>query len=294
MAAYVRGHEHASLGHRFEWLQRRDDLCEPHAVPRIGKDVDELVVLLHVGMRNAPHEYHPIGESARERERPQCLFLGTAADEQHTKIRPTRGQQGDGLDEKIEPFVRVEGAGEADHGLALESEPVPKCRVGLCTEAELTRVDRIRNDGDAVEGNPARSDLVAQALADGRDVVRTAQRERFECTGRAVPNAALRRRAVICRRIFPKRANLVHHGNPQAASDPQRRQRIQYRRMRVQDVRAKRCRQFGDSARSGSHLLNVDCARHTGQRASPHAACDESANHRLPPRPPRSPRAAAS
>ena len=91
--------------------------------------------------------------------------------------------------------------------------------------------------------NAARDDFAAQALADRRDVIGTAQRERFERARRAVAQAAL---ASSCRGRPPRpptaRAPRRRPECRALASDPERRQRIQHGRMRVQDVRPERPR----------------------------------------------------
>ena len=93
VSANVGGDEHAPLRHRFERLQWRDDLGEAHPMARIGEDVDQFVVAMDVGVRNAPREDHSIGESALRGQRLQRRFLRAAADQQHAKVRPPRRKQ---------------------------------------------------------------------------------------------------------------------------------------------------------------------------------------------------------
>ena len=62
MPADVGGDEHPALRHRFERLQRRDELGQAHPLPRIGEHVDQVVVALHVGVRHAAGEDDAIAE----------------------------------------------------------------------------------------------------------------------------------------------------------------------------------------------------------------------------------------
>ncbi len=55
--------------------------------------------------------------------------------------------------------------------------------------------------------------------------------------GQPVADAALAGRAMIDRRVFPKRPHLVHQRQPITTSDRQRRQAVQRRRVGVQHIR---------------------------------------------------------
>ena len=115
---------------------------------------------------------------------------------------------------------------------------------------------------------PRSDDLAAQPLADRRDVARAAQRVRLERARRAIAKAALGRRAVVDRGVFPERAHLVDDRDAEPATRAQRRQRVQHRRMRVEDVGvealapAPRC-----AARVARISAQIADARHARRRA---------------------------
>ena len=141
----------------------------------------------------------------------------------------------------------IEGAGEADHRLAHQTEFFAQCRIRFGAEVEGVGVDRIGNHGDLVGRQAARHDVAAQALADGGDLVRATQRHGFETPGQAVAQAAFGRRTVIDGGILPGGAHLVDHGNPEPTADLNRRQRVEHRRVRMQDVRANLLDHLGDT-----------------------------------------------
>ena len=62
MTSYVRSNEHASLGHRLQWLKRRNDLSQPHAMTRISEHVDEFVILPNLGVWYTARENKPVGK----------------------------------------------------------------------------------------------------------------------------------------------------------------------------------------------------------------------------------------
>ena len=61
MAADIRSDECPSLRHRFERLQRCDELCQPDRAARVGENIDEIVVALHVVVRNAAGKDDAVG-----------------------------------------------------------------------------------------------------------------------------------------------------------------------------------------------------------------------------------------
>ena len=65
-----------------------------------------------------------------------------------------------------------------------------------------------------------------------------AQRTRLHRLAQPVAQAALGGGTVVHGGILPERAHLVHHRNAEPLADAQRRDRVQYRRVRVQDAKA--------------------------------------------------------
>ena len=153
-------------------------------------------------------------------QRLQRLLLGAAADQQQLELRQTRQQQRRGLDQQVEALVGVERAGEADHRRAVEAKSLAQRRVGLGARPEFVGVDRIGNDRDPVGGDAAGGDLVAQSLADRRDVVGAAQRKTLQRPRRAVAQAALARPAVVDGGILPEGADFVDDRDADAAARP--------------------------------------------------------------------------
>ena len=72
VAADVGGDEHASLRHRLERLQRRDQLGQAHRLARIDEHVDQLVVALHLGVRHAAGEDDAVRDAQRARPAPSA------------------------------------------------------------------------------------------------------------------------------------------------------------------------------------------------------------------------------
>ena len=59
---------------------------------------------------------------------------------------------------------------------------------------------------------------------------------RLQCAGQAVAQAALAGGAVVHSSILPERAHFIHHRNAEAAAHGERRQRIEHRRMGMQQI----------------------------------------------------------
>ena len=85
VTANIGRHEHLSHRHRLERLQRRHELGEPHAQPRIHEHVDTLVVALNFVERNTPREGDLAIETRCRRPLPEPFILGSATNEKHTK-----------------------------------------------------------------------------------------------------------------------------------------------------------------------------------------------------------------
>ena len=58
MAAHVRGADQLALGHRFQWLERRDHVGEAHGQARIHQHIDRIVGGADFAMRDLPGEDH--------------------------------------------------------------------------------------------------------------------------------------------------------------------------------------------------------------------------------------------
>ena len=157
MATDIGGDEHPSLRHRFERLQRRDQVGEAHLAARIREHVDQFVIALDVAVRDAAGEYDAIAESACSDLRTQRRFLRAAADEQRAQVRQSRRSIAQRIDQQVEALVPVERPGEAD-ARVLPSSPsaVRSSASGAAAEAECANVDGVGNDGDPVGGDAAR------------------------------------------------------------------------------------------------------------------------------------------
>ena len=109
-------------------------------------------------------------------------------------------------------------------------------RVWRAAQAEGVQVHRVGNHGDLGAGHAARHDVGAQAFANGEHVVGTLDGAGLQAAGGAVTQAALVGGAVVHRGVLPERANFVHHRDAQLAPHLEGRQRIEHRRMGVDDV----------------------------------------------------------
>src|SRR4029078_6558311 len=80
---------------------------------------------------------------------------------------------------------------EAEHHASLEAEPgfQVDIRFGIGTEAR--RVDGVRNHRNALLRNPARDDVVLEAVADRCDMIRAAHRPRFQSARKPVAETPL-------------------------------------------------------------------------------------------------------
>ena len=212
-------------------------------------------------MGNPAREDNAIRQAAVDSELPQSLFLRPSADQKHAQARQLICQHRRRLEQQVETLVGIERAREADDDLALESQPGTKRGVGRVVDAECKRVDGIGNDGNPMAENAPGNDFLSQAFANGRHVIGPAHRKSLQRTGDAIAEAALARAAVIDSRVFPKGPHFVDHRNAAPASDPQRGQGVEHRRVGMNDVwfqgfaklidRARRCRHLPHIQRNG-------------------------------------------
>ena len=267
----VRGDEHPPLRHRLQRLERCHELREAHAAARVHEQVDEVVVALHVMVRDAPGKDDAFVEPARSDQAPQRLVLRPSSDQQHSQLRMARRESGRGLDQQVETLVGIERAGKADHRRTLESELRPQRRVGRATRREREGIDRVGNDGHPARRDAAGDDFGSQSLADRRHVVRAAERKGLEGTRKAIAEAPLAHRAVVDGGVLPRRPQFVHDRQAALAADPKRRQHVEHRRMCVQHVRPELRGELVDASGRGSHFAEVAETRQP--RRAPRDGC---------------------
>ena len=77
---------------------------------------------------------------------------GLATDQQHAHFRPLLQDAGQGVKQKVKPFVGVKRANETDNGGATEAQLGFKGGVGLATGFKGVDVYRVGDDGDAAGG----------------------------------------------------------------------------------------------------------------------------------------------
>jgi hypothetical protein len=137
----------------------------------------------------------------------------------------------------VQAFVGVEGADEADQARCRQAQLVLQRQVGAAAQRELVDVDRVRDHGHLVGRDAARDDVLAQAFADGGDGIGALQRIGFERARELVAQAVLGAGAVVDRGVFPEGAHFVHHRDAEFFAGAQGGDRVQRRRVGVQDVR---------------------------------------------------------
>ena len=81
MSADVRGDDEASLGHRFQRLQRGHELGNPVRRARVHDDIEQIVVAIHCIVWNPAGEDHPFGDAKRPRQPLQRLLLEATSNE---------------------------------------------------------------------------------------------------------------------------------------------------------------------------------------------------------------------
>ena len=121
---------------------------------------------------------------------------------------------------------------------AVELELPAQRFIGLAAEREPLDVHGVGNDRYLLRIDAARDDIRAQAFADRRHGIGTLQCVGFERARQSIARRPLARAAVIDRGVFPECANFVEDRHAEPASHPQRGNRVQRRRVRVQQVRS--------------------------------------------------------
>src|SRR5450432_4180786 len=97
--------------------------------------------------------------------------------------------------------------------------------------------------------------------------MRATQRKGLDGTCQAIACSPLAGRPVIGRRVLPKSADFVDDRDAEASPDPQRRQRIEDRRVSMQDVGTYRARHFFETPRRCAHLRHFPDAGQAVKRA---------------------------
>jgi hypothetical protein len=89
VAANIRRQYGFGLSHRFQWLQRRHKISEPHAPARKYKNVDQPVVARNLAVVYAAGEMNTLFQMIFAGQPPQACFVRTTAHKQHRKTRLT-------------------------------------------------------------------------------------------------------------------------------------------------------------------------------------------------------------
>ena len=110
-------------------------------------------------------------------------------------------------------------------------------RIRHTAGTEALDIHRVGDHRDLFGGDAAGDDVPAQAFADGRHRVGTAQHMGFHSVGQAIAQAALGGGAVVGGGVLPEGAHLVDHRQAQAPPHPQGGDAVQHRGMGVQDIR---------------------------------------------------------
>jgi len=108
MPAHIGGDEHAALRHRLEWLQRRHEIRQAARPPRIDEHVDQIVVALHFGVRDASGEDDALGQPERSRPFAQYRLVRAATQQEHGKIGTARQEARDGIEQdRMEDYLML-------------------------------------------------------------------------------------------------------------------------------------------------------------------------------------------
>jgi hypothetical protein len=129
----------------------------------------------------------------------------------------------------------------------LQAEAGGQRFVALAVDRKVADVDRVGNHRDLLRRDAAPDDVKAQAFADGGGGVDPLERVRFHRAGDAVAQPPFAGGAVVDRGVFPEGADFVDHRDAEPLADPQRGDRVQGRRVRVQHVRPDLARHFQQS-----------------------------------------------
>src|SRR6202030_1732498 len=102
---------------------------------------------------------------------------------------------------------------------------------------EFLDVHGVGNDRYLLRIDAARDDVRAQAFTDGSHSIGALQYVGFERASESIARRTLSRAAVVDRGVFPEGANFVDYRHAEPASHAQRWDRIQRRRVCVQQLR---------------------------------------------------------
>ena len=110
----------------------------------VGQDINQIIVALDFGMGYAAGKKHLVRQSESDRLLLEGLLLGTTTNQQHADFRTRRENPRQGVDKKIEAFVGVKGADEADDGGGFQTQLGPECAIRLATAKDFCSQDRSR------------------------------------------------------------------------------------------------------------------------------------------------------
>ena len=144
MAPDIGGYDEASLRHRFQRLERGDEIREAHGEPRIHEDIDEIVVAAYLIVRNSPREHDAIRDAQFRCLAAQVVLLVAAADQQQARVGTPLENPAHRRDEQAQSFVAIERADEAEHDAPVEAKAARELRVLGSLACELLDVDAIR------------------------------------------------------------------------------------------------------------------------------------------------------
>ena len=253
--AHIGRHHQPALGHGFQGLQGGHQVRQAHGQARVGEDIHQVVVVLHLLVGYPAGEHDGFLQAQARDGLPDHCFLGPAAHQQQAQRRVLTQQGGQGLQQQGNAFVGIEGADKAEHGLALEPQLLLQIGFGRGAIGKAVRVHRIGDDGDFPGGDAATGDLRPQALADGGDGIRAPEDPGFHGPGQAIARAALAAGAVVHRGVFPEGPALVHHRQAESAPGAQGSQAVQSRRVGVEDSWLLNGYNFFNAPGQGAHHL---------------------------------------
>ena len=149
-----------------------------------------------------------------------------------------RRRSGQRAQQQVQPLIGIERAEEGEDGFPAKPERGCESAVGNPRPAEGLAIDRIGDDRDLVAWDAAGDRFGAQTLADRRHGVGAMQRAGLDEPRRPVTQAGLAVGAMARRRVLPQSAHLVDDRDPVPSAGAERRQRVEDRRVGVQDLRA--------------------------------------------------------
>jgi len=281
VAAHVAGHQQPPLRHGLQRLERRHQVGQAHRVARVRQHVHQVVVALHLIVRHAAREHHALGHAQALRPGPQRFVLRAAAHQQQAHLRAHARQRRQRVEQQVQALVGVERPDEAHDLCTFQSQPAFQVGIGCAAQREGVDVHRVRDHRDAAGGDAALDDVAPQPLADREHVVGLAQCARLHRARQPVAQAALGGGAVVDRGVLPEGAHLVDHRDAQAPGHAQRGQRVQHRRVGVDQVGAHGCRHRLDARGKLSHQRHLVEPRHTAPAGCGRRAMEVPAVHRL-------------